>query len=323
MIRTTALAIFLAALLPHHASAQPPATPPGELTEFGQQILVPDLYENEKAVDIQARPEIFIQTRFSRGHVNGATDEDAVQNFEVTRIETRWAGHLSDRVGAGLELQFHPALEGKAEELVNDAFVELYLTPGVALRAGQFIKPFGFDVPRSSADREFPERGMFAGYFFPGQRDRGLMLMWDAGADVGVLKNTHIYAAVLNGNRFFADRDGRLDALFRVRRVVPSLRFAAGFSLQVGNQLLPPGDASGDDGVTIVGADAQYAVGNLGLRFEAVHGTMPSTLLALEPEFAPAFAPGLRPAASPPGRSIGSLTRIRRTVASTTLPATP
>ena len=70
--------------------------------------------------------------------------------------------------------------------------------------------------------------------------------------------------------------------------------FAAGFSLQVGNQLLPPGDTSGDDGVTIVGADAQYVVGNLGLRFEVVHGTMPSTLLALEPEFAPAFAPGLK-----------------------------
>ena len=212
----------------------------------------------------------------------------------MTRIEAGWAGHPSDRVGVGLELQFHPALEGAAEELVNDAFVELYLTPGVTLRAGQFVKPFGFDVPRSSADREFPERGMFAGYFFPGQRDRGLMLMWDAGADAPALRNTHVYAALLNGNRFFSDRDGRLDALFRVRRVIPSLRLAAGFSLQVGNQLLPPGDTSGDDGVTIVGADAQYVVGNLGLRFEAVHGTMPSTLLALEPEFAPAFAPGLK-----------------------------
>src|SRR4029450_12141375 len=62
----------------------------------------------------------------------------------------------------------------------------------------------------------------------------------------------------------------------------------------IGNPLLPPTDQSGDDGVTIVGADAQYVVGNLGLRFEVVHGTMPSTLLALEPEFAPAFAPGLK-----------------------------
>jgi hypothetical protein len=135
---------------------------------------------------------------------------------------------------------------------------------------------------------------MFAGYFFPGQRDRGLLLMWDAGADMEALKNTSVYVALLNGNRFFADRDGHLDALFRVRHVFPSIGFAAGASFQVGSQLLPPSDLSGNDGVTIVGADAQYVIGRFGLRAEAVHGTRPSTLLSLEPEFAPAFEPGLK-----------------------------
>lgn len=293
MIRPTlAAALIVLSVSPAVAQPPDPQPPPPEIEGFAKQILVPDLYENEKEFEVQSRPEIFIQTRFSRGRVSGAAPEDATQNFELTRLETRWAGHLSDRVGVGLELQFHPALEGAAEELVNDAFLELYVTPGLTVRAGQFVKPWGFDVPRSSADREFPERGMFAGYFFPGQRDRGLMLMWDAGADAPVLKDTHIYAAFLNGNRFFADRDGHLDALFRVRRVFPSLGFAAGVSLQVGNQLLPPDDVSGNDGATIVGADAQYVTGRLGLRVEAVHGTRPSTLLALEPEFAPAFAPG-------------------------------
>jgi hypothetical protein len=267
------------------------------------------LYENEKTLDLQPKPEIFVQTRFSRGFVNGATLDDAVQNFELTRLEARWAGQLSDRVGVGLELQFHPALEGAAEELVNDAFVEFYLHPSLTLRAGQFVKPFGFDTPRSSADREFPERGMFAGYFFPGQRDRGLLLMWDAGDEVAMFKNTHVYAAVLNGNRFFADRDGKLDALLRVRRLFPSRGFAAGISFQFGNQLLPPNDTSGDDGVRILGADAQYVLGNLGLRFEAVHGTRPSTLLSLEPEFAPAFAPGLKTS----GVTAGAIYRLTNT----------
>jgi hypothetical protein len=304
-MRCVAIALLLTALcgLPGSAEGQPPAD---ELSDFAKQILVPDLYENEKRFDLQARPEIFIQTRFSRGRIEGAAPEDAVQNFEMSRIETRWAGHLSDRVGVGLELQLHPALEGAAEELVNDAFVELYVTPGVTLRVGQFVKPFGFDVPRSSADREFPERGMFAGYFFPGQRDRGVMLMWDAAADAAALKHTHVYAALLNGNRFFADRDGQLDALLRVRRLFPSVRLAAGVSLQVGNQLLPPADLSGDDGVTIVGADAQYAVGRLGLRVEAVHGTRPSTLLSLETEFAPAWGPGLNTS----GATAGALYRL-------------
>src|SRR5262245_44902778 len=264
----------------------------GTLADFAKQILVPDLYENEKGEEPAARPEIFIQTRFSRGMIDGATLEDATQNFELTRIETRWAGRVSERVGFGLELQFHPALDGSPEEIVNDAFVELYFRPGLTLRAGQFVKPFGFDTPRSSSEREFPERGMFAGYFFPSQRDRGAMLMWDAGEDVAALRNTQIYAAALNGNRFFSDADDNLDALFRIRRVFASIGLAAGASLQFGSQLVPPEHAS-DDGSTIAGVDAQYAIGPLGLRIEATHGTMPSTLLSIEPEFAPAFAPGL------------------------------
>jgi len=295
MIRRPLTALLLLVTLAAPLLAQEPAAPQREELEgFAKQILVPDLYQSEKAFEIESRPEIFIQSRFSRGFIAGATLDDATQNFELSRIESRWAGHLSDRVGVGLELQFHPVLEGAAEELVNDAFVEFYVTPGLTLRAGQFVKPFGFDVPRSSADREFPERGMFAGYFFPGQRDRGLMLMWEAGADLAAWRNTQVYAALLNGNRFFADRDSSLDALFRVRRVFPALGLAAGVSLQVGNQLLPPGDPSGDDGVVIVGGDVQFVVGNLGFRAEAASGTRPSTLLALEPEFAPAFAAGLR-----------------------------
>jgi hypothetical protein len=309
MTRSALTALLVAVLSGGAAFAQQPAAPSlasEELSDFAKSILTPDLYDDERDSELQALPEIFLQTRFSRGRIKGAEPEDAVQNFELTRIEVGWAGHLSDRVGVGLELQLHPALEGAAEELVNDAFVEFYLTPGLTLRAGQFIKPFGFDVPRSSAEREFPERGMFAGYFFPGQRDRGLMLMWDAGETSPALKNTNVYAAVLNGNRFFADRDGHLDALFRLRRVFPSLRFAAGVSLQVGKQLLPPGDTSGDDGVTIVGADMQYAIGNLGLRFEGVHGTRPSTLLSLETEFAPAWGPGLTTS----GITAGALYRL-------------
>jgi Phosphate-selective porin O and P len=292
-MRHVAVLILLIIGTASAAAAQQPKPPDtGQtLTDFAKQILVPDLYEDERAFDVESRPEIFIQTRFSRGRVHDASLEDATQNFELTRIESRWAGHLSDRVGVGLELQLHPALEGAAEELVNDAFVEFYLTPGLTLRAGQFVKPFGFDVPRSSADREFPERGMFAGYFFPGQRDRGLMAIWNAGGDAPMLANTHVYAAILNGNRFFADRDDTLDALFRVRRVFPAAGFAVGASLQIGSQLVPP-DQPSDDGVTIVGLDAQYVLGPVGARLEVVRGTMPSTVLALEPEFTPAYAAG-------------------------------
>ena len=277
---------IVAFVFPLAAAAQDP-TPE---QQFAEQITDPALADDERTNDFSAKPEIFLQTRFSRGQLEGVDPAHADHNFQLTRIETRWSGRLSDRIGVGLEFQFHPALEGAAEELVNDAFVEFYASGGVTIRAGQFIKPFGFDIQQSSADREYPERGMFAGYFFPGQRDRGLMVIATIPDHAPVLGRTQFYGAVLNGNRFFADNDNRLDTVVRVRRVVPSIGMAIGVSAQAGSQIVPP--AVNDHGdVRIVGIDVQYAVKHLGLRAEWVHGTRPSTLLALEPEYTTAFAP--------------------------------
>ena len=76
----------------------------------------------------------------------------------------------------GFEIQYHPAPAGAPTEFVNDAFLEYYPSDPITIRVGQFVKPFGFDIQQSSSRREAPERGMFAGYFFPGQRDRGVMV---------------------------------------------------------------------------------------------------------------------------------------------------
>ena len=101
-----------------------------------------------------------------------------------------------------------------------------------------------------SAAREFPERGMFAGYFFPGQRDRGLMLMWDAGAGA---RRAEEHARLRRGSR-----DGNVTPSSRIA-TAGSMRYFAhsarlpvdpvsltGASVQVGNQLLPP-TASGPE----------------------------------------------------------------------------
>lgn len=258
---------------------------------FAEQVLDPSLAGDERENTIAAKPEIFLQARYSNGQLDGVDPAHADRNFQLTRVETRWSGRILDRFGGGLELQFHPALEGTIEELVNDAFVEFYAAPAVTIRVGQFIKPFGFDIQQSSADREYPERGMFAGYFFPGQRDRGVMAMATVPEQAPILGRTQLYAAVLNGNRLFADNDSRLDTVLRARRLLPSLGLAVGVSAQVGSQIVPPGTIDSGD-VRIAGFDAQYTVRRLGLRAEWVHGTRPSTLLALEPEYTTAFAPG-------------------------------
>lgn len=258
---------------------------------FANSIVAPDLAEDERDNALQPRPEIFIQSRFSQWLGPETTEAEAHLNFRLSRIETRWSGRLSDHFGTGLELQFHPLLDGHPEEIVNDAFLEWYATDTLTVRAGQFIKPFGFDIQQSSFDREYPERGNWAGYFFPGQRDRGLMANWRPSAKTGPLAHAEVYAALLNGNRFFNDNDGKLDAVVRVRRVVPSQHAAIGASVQIGSQIVPD-QYAGETAVRLYGLDAQWAPSRLGLRAEWVHGTRPSTLLSLDPEYTTAFAPG-------------------------------
>lgn len=177
--------------------------------EFNRRIIGPRLGSSERSHSIKPKPEIFIQTRYSAAPISDSASEFE-PNISLTRIESRWAGRVSERLGAGLEIQFHPAIDGSPEELVNDAFVEYYINDHATIRAGQFVKPFGFDVQQSSGVRESPERGIFAGYFFPGQRDRGAMIFGDLDfADSRALKNVHYFLGAFNGNRFFADNNRR------------------------------------------------------------------------------------------------------------------
>jgi hypothetical protein len=205
-------------------------------------------------------------------------------------MELRWAGRVSDTLGMGYEIQYHPAPEGAAEELVNDAYVEYYPSETVTLKVGQFVKPFGFDIQHSTSVRESPERGIFAGYFFPGQRDRGVMVAADLGGLARWSRGISVYAGMFNGNRFFNDNNGELNYNLRARKIFDSLPLAVGASVQLGTQILPGVSGSADE--DLYGIDIQYVVGRLGIRGEYVRGDMPSTLLGLEPQFAPAFTPG-------------------------------
>ena len=266
-------------------TAAPAVASQDEVSPYREQILRPDLGGDERGHELVAVPELFVQSRFQALPLDGTSVEDAPTNFLLTRMETRWAGRLSPKVGLGFELQYHPAPFGSAFEIVNDAFVEYYPSERVSVRVGQFVKPFGFDIQQSSAERESPERGIFAGYFFPGQRDRGVMLT------AGLTDGVQLFLAAFNGNRFFADSNRRINYNARLRKVFDRLPLAAGVSAQIGQQLLPDG-VTGSDDENLVGADVQWVWRRLGVRAEFVTGSRPSTLLDLEPEFAPAFRPG-------------------------------
>lgn len=283
---------------PHNdPSVRSPGAPPDSagagLTELRERTLGPDIGASERNETLTAQPELFIQARYSAAPIDGS-DDAYHPNFRMSRIESRWSGRVASRLGAGFEIQYHPAPDGSPEELVNDAFVEYYANDYVTVRAGQFIKPFGFDIQQSSSVRESPERGMFAGYFLPGQRDRGVMLFGNLGFLGGDrFKSTQYFAGTVNGNRFFNDNNRQLNYLFRVRHINERIGLAVGASVQLGTQLLASG-ATGNNDERRYGLDVQYAAGRVGLRAEMVTGNTPSTLLGLEPEFAPAFRPGAR-----------------------------
>src|SRR4029453_15041471 len=62
--------------------------------------------------------------------------------------------------------------------------------------------------------RESPERGMFAGDFFPGQRDRGVILFGDL--NFTPPKGARSFIGAFNGNRFFADNNRQANYMVRV-----------------------------------------------------------------------------------------------------------
>ncbi len=262
-------------------------------SDFERRILLPDLEGDERDKELTGRPELFVQSRYHALPLEQATNEDIRPNFALTRMETRWSGRVSDRLGLGFELQYHPAPQGASFEIVNDAFVEYYATGNLTVRAGQFVKPFGFDIQQSSSVREAPERGIFAGYFFPGQRDKGVMLIAGLDQFSPYLSGATFSAAVLNGNRFFDDNNRNLNYNFRLRKVFSSIPLAFGASAQLGRQILPP-RIQGSARENLFGADLQFGWKRLGIRSEFVTGNMPSTLLNLEAEYAPAFRPGAK-----------------------------
>ena len=271
------------------ASAEKTAETPS--TIFKEQILQSGLGGDERDAPLSARPELFIQSRFQAKPVKGAGQQNAPVNFLITRVESRWAGRISNKIGLGFEIQYQPAAAGAAEELVNDAFVEYYANDAVTVRFGQFKKPFGFDTQQGSSVRESPERGMFVGYFIPGERDRGIMVSAKLDHLGAIWHGTQIYAGAFNGNRFFKDSNRQLNYDLRIRKVFNSIPLALGASVQLGRQLLPPG-LSGNNREHLYGTDMQWTWRRFGARAEFIAGNMPATLLSLKPEFAPAFRPG-------------------------------
>jgi hypothetical protein len=117
------------------ATPVPPTPPPSKEAdekqpdathEFAARIIDPDIGTNEHDHPLEAKPEIFIQTRYSVALLDGSGTAFN-PNLRLSRIETRWAGKLNDRLGAGMHGQFEESVEGSPETLINKTFLEVHL----------------------------------------------------------------------------------------------------------------------------------------------------------------------------------------------------
>lgn len=138
---------------------------------------------------------------------------------------------------------------GQGAVAVQDAYFDLILTPnrgqrqGLVVRAGQFFRPFGFEIERGEAEREFPERPAGWPYFFPGNRDLG------ADISAGITPSTILNLAVVNGNgtsssaTSFRDVDDHKDVLLRLRQTLFRPRIDLALSFYTGKQTIPGTEA--------------------------------------------------------------------------------
>jgi hypothetical protein len=164
-------------------------------------------------------------------------DVTPTTNFFVRRARLNFR-HTGNRSRLAISLD-----GGLGTVAVQDAYLDLIAVQGtgqrqgLVLRAGQFFRPFGFEIERQEAEREFPERPFGWLAFFPGNRDVGADLSW------GLTSTTTVNVAVVNGGGTaalsFRDPDDHKDVMVRLRQSFFGPRLDLAFSYYLGEQTVP------------------------------------------------------------------------------------
>jgi hypothetical protein len=95
---------------------------------------------------------------------------------------------------------------------IKDAYLNVsdpYLN-AFSITAGVFNRPFGYEIPYSSSQRESPERSRFTQTLFPGERDLGAMLTFQM-PKTSPLNFLKLDAGFFNGNGTNPETDKKKD----------------------------------------------------------------------------------------------------------------
>jgi hypothetical protein len=118
----------------------------------------------------------YIQFQYSNTDKIGATQPNA---FLIRRARLGVAQTIDPRATLKMSIDFAEGT-GRMDTRLKDAILDYNLTPDKGLASkisfGQMPIPLGFDLERSDADREVPERATYNRSLFNGERSRGVVL---------------------------------------------------------------------------------------------------------------------------------------------------
>ncbi len=126
--------------------------------------------------------------------------------------------------------------------IVRDMFIRLYETKKntLAMTAGFFARPFGFEVNLGSSFRESPERGRMSQILMPGERDLGVMFSFEPQNKKHKFYHLKLDAGFFNGQGASGttDFDSHKDFISRFMlkpyTINKKLEIGAGLSLLLG-----------------------------------------------------------------------------------------
>lgn len=152
------------------------------LPKMSQSIL--DLKKNKSSS--------YIQTQFrDTNQKGGASDAFSVRRMRIGATQT-----VDPRTSLKFSFDLATGTAGTAAQM-RDAFVIYDVEPsgekvGFQITAGQHPLPLGYELGRSSSEREFPERAIYNQRMFSGERSRGLNLKY------GIAKGAFIHVGGWN-----------------------------------------------------------------------------------------------------------------------------
>lgn len=183
---------------------------------------------NEAAVSKLEKIRIggYIQTRYQTlDYTNDLVDPNLnYDTFFVRRARLRLIANPTLKSTAVLQLDM-----GKNDPSVKDAYLNYAFGDCSAVspsfQIGQQHWWFGYEVPYSSANRETPERALFARRFFPGERDTGAVITGPANSKICWTLGAYNGTGTVNGQTSSVDNNNAKDVLANVKFNFNNLHF--------------------------------------------------------------------------------------------------